>query len=146
MIHLMSVAVQATTLCASGQGSYDAARLSNWVIKSWSGVGSLSLELVEGVMNGTLLERYLFRLTLAYLMDECVEEAWKDFVSVMEATGEVETNETCSICFEEVGKGVQLNCEHVYHEQCIGTWFRKKTTCPMCRYDILTPYIANSSS
>ena len=140
----MSVAVQAAALCERGQGSYDAARLSKWVIQSWSGVGSLSLELLDGVVNGTLLERYLFRLTLAYLMDECVEEAWKDFVYVMEATEQVETNETCPICYEEVGTGSQLKCGHMFHEQCIGTWFMKKTTCPMCRYDILTPYISDA--
>ena len=144
MIHLMSVAIQAAALCERGQGSYDAARLSKWVIQSWSGVGSLSLELLNGVVNGTLMERYLFRLTLAYLMDECVEEAWKDFVYVMEATDQVETNETCPICYEEVGTGSQLKCGHMFHEGCIGTWFMKKTTCPMCRYDILTPYIANT--
>ena len=138
------MAVQAAALCDSGENTYDAARLSKWVIQSWSGVGSLSLELLEGAMNGTLLERYLFRLTLAYLMDECVDDAWKDFVSVMDATDQVETNETCPICFDEVGTGVQLKCEHMFHEQCIGTWFMKKTTCPMCRYDILTPYISDA--
>ena len=138
MIYLYSVAVQAAALCESGQCTYDAATLSTWVIQSWSGVGSLSLELLDGALNGSLLERYLFRLTLAFLMDECVEEAWVNFVSVMEATESVVTKETCSICFEEVGSGVQLKCEHSYHECCIGTWFRKKTTCPMCRYDILS--------
>lgn len=145
MIHLHSVAMQASRLIdQDGTDLFNAARLSRWVIRSWSGVGSLSLELLDGAMNGALFERYLFRLTLAYLMDESVEEAWGDFVAVMNCTEHVQTDETCAICFEQIGSGVQLNCEHVYHEECIGTWFMKKTTCPMCRYDILTPYIANA--
>lgn len=145
MIYLQSVATQAASLIdKEGIRIYDAARLSQWVIQSWSGVGSLSLELIDGAVNGTLLERYLFRLTLAYLMDEQVDEAWGDFVTVMDSTENVETNEICSICFEEVGTGAQLKCGHMFHENCIGTWFMKKTTCPMCRYDILTPYISNA--
>lgn len=145
MIHLLSVATQAAALTENeGIRAYDASRLSKWVIRSWSGVGSLSLELLDGAVNGTLLERYLFRLTLAYLMDEQVEEAWGDFVAVMDCTETVETNEICPICFEEVGTGAQLKCGHMFHEVCVGTWFMKKTTCPMCRYDILTPYISNA--
>jgi len=145
MIYLHSVAKQAASLTEKeGIRIYDAARLSKWVIQSWSGVGSLSLELLDGAVNGTLLERYLFRLTLAFLMDEGVEEAWGDFVTVMDSTETVETNETCPICFEEVGTGAQLKCGHMFHEVCVDTWFMKKTTCPMCRYDILTPYISNA--
>lgn len=139
MIYLHSVATQAASLADNeGIRNYDAARLSKWVVRSWSGVGSLSLELLDGALNGSLLERYLFRLTLAYLMDEGVDEAWGDFVTVMDCTEDVETNETCPICFEEVGAGAQLKCGHMFHEVCIGTWFMKKTTCPMCRYDILS--------
>ena len=145
MIYLHSVAEQAAALADDeGARTYDASRLSKWVIRSWSGVGSLSLELLDGALNGTLLERYLFRLTLAYLMDDSVDEAWNDFVAVMDSTENVETNETCPICIEEVGTGAQLKCGHMFHEVCIGTWFMKKTTCPMCRYDILTPYISNA--
>lgn len=142
MIYLDSVAVQAKhEYLRSGNGIYNAQQLAQWILQSWTGVGSLSLELLKGSTHGTLLERYMCRLTLAYIMNTKVEEAWDDFVSVMESTERVETNETCPICYEEVGSGSQLKCGHMFHEKCIGTWFMKKTTCPMCRYDVIKGHI-----
>ena len=66
-----------------------------------------------------------------------MDKAWDELVTVMDATSEVETDTQCPICFEEIGDGVQLKCQHGFHEECIQTWFMKKTTCPMCRYDIM---------
>jgi len=45
----------------------------------------------------------------------------------------------CSICrenFEYIDIIRQLNCEHVFHINCIDTWFTKNKTCPECRYEI----------
>ena len=42
----------------------------------------------------------------------------------------------CSCCHEnfELGEEVcQLHCTHIFHENCITLWFRKKTNCPICR-------------
>lgn len=139
MIYLDSVAKQAKNMTEiEGLSVYSAGILAQWVIQSWSGVGSLAVELIYGSLHGTLLEKYMCRLTLAHYMDGDVEKAWDEFVAVMDATSEVETNMTCPICFEEIGEGVQLKCDHMYHSDCIHTWFMKKTTCPMCRYDILS--------
>ncbi|KAK1259725.1 RING-H2 finger protein ATL32 [Acorus gramineus] len=27
-------------------------------------------------------------------------------------------------------------CEHMFHENCIITWMKKKQTCPMCRFNM----------
>ena len=46
----------------------------------------------------------------------------------------------CIICLEKYNmndKIVRLNCSHIYHRDCIKSWFNKKMTCPICRYDIL---------
>jgi hypothetical protein len=44
----------------------------------------------------------------------------------------------CSICCEEItassGKAV-LGCSHTYHLGCIGRWFLKESTCPLCRQE-----------
>ena len=43
---------------------------------------------------------------------------------------------SCSCCHEnfEPGEEVcQLHCTHIFHENCITLWFRKKTNCPICR-------------
>lgn len=138
MIHLDSVAVQAGVhMETQGIDIYDAKTLSQWIIRSWSGVGSLSMELLQGAFHGTLLQRYMCRLAIAYLTGDGLDEAWEDYVAVMDATSAVETSEDCPICYENVGKGVVLKCNHAYHPECISTWFIKSTTCPMCRYDVV---------
>ena len=43
---------------------------------------------------------------------------------------------SCPCCYEnfELGEEVcQLHCTHIFHENCITLWFRKKTNCPICR-------------
>ena len=43
---------------------------------------------------------------------------------------------SCPCCHEnfELGEEVcQLHCTHIFHENCITLWFRKKTNCPICR-------------
>ena len=145
MIYLDAVSVQAQhSYLKTGSGIFDAQQLAQWVTQSWSGVGSLSLELMKGAFHGTLLERYMCRLTIAFMLNSDIDKAWTEFSAVMDATTEVETDSTCPICFENIDEGVQLKCKHVFHDQCVGKWFMKKTTCPMCRYDILTPYISNT--
>lgn len=46
----------------------------------------------------------------------------------------------CSICLNDIKKGetaYQQNCEHVFHEDCINSWFHKgKSSCPNCRKNI----------
>jgi|LauGreDrversion2_3_1035106.scaffolds.fasta_scaffold41795_1 hypothetical protein len=41
---------------------------------------------------------------------------------------------TCSICLDCVDtKKKTLSCQHTFHEGCIDTWFKYKTSCPLCR-------------
>lgn len=46
----------------------------------------------------------------------------------------------CSICyipFTADNKVVALpKCEHLYHTECILSWFKTRTTCPICRLDM----------
>ena len=49
------------------------------------------------------------------------------------------TNKSCIICFEEYDKQsliYKLNCKHVFHKECLDTWFKNKPTCPLCRLKI----------
>ncbi|CAH8368461.1 unnamed protein product [Eruca vesicaria subsp. sativa] len=45
--------------------------------------------------------------------------------------------EECSVClseFEEEDEGRVLpKCGHVFHVECIDTWFRSRSSCPLCR-------------
>ena len=41
----------------------------------------------------------------------------------------------CSICLEKNGFSSRtLPCGHVFHGQCIGTWYKDNRRCPMCRH------------
>ena len=39
----------------------------------------------------------------------------------------------CSICLEECENYIKLNCNHIYHYECISKWIKSSTTCPLCR-------------
>jgi hypothetical protein len=48
-------------------------------------------------------------------------------------------NTECSICLDliEIGQRyTKLQCDHVYHRECIQEWLLIKTNCPLCRDDI----------
>ena len=45
----------------------------------------------------------------------------------------------CSIClidFKKEEKIIKLNCNHMYHKECIEKWFLKNSNCPFCRKEI----------
>lgn len=43
------------------------------------------------------------------------------------------TGDQCAICHDTYTTPVLLKCNHIFCENCIGSWFRTETTCPMCR-------------
>lgn len=52
-----------------------------------------------------------------------------------------ETNEeTCSICWEDFKENDKLKkvkgCNHTFHISCLEYWYKKSSTCPMCRVNI----------
>jgi hypothetical protein len=57
---------------------------------------------------------------------------------------DINPDELCSICQAHAHENDnstwrRLNCEHVFHNRCILTWFRRDVHCPVCRSDIRTP-------
>jgi len=58
-------------------------------------------------------------------------------------------NKECSICLENVNKissgsqmPVCLHCDHVFHYKCIADWYKKNSSCPLCRNRISTEFIS----
>jgi len=53
--------------------------------------------------------------------------------------GELESEESCSICLENYKKNDTINilkCGHKYHEKCIDEWISTSDNCPLCRLSI----------
>ncbi|XP_055847595.1 RING finger and transmembrane domain-containing protein 2 [Episyrphus balteatus] len=44
-----------------------------------------------------------------------------------------EAGATCPICHDNYDTPVVLECNHIFCEVCVGTWFKREQTCPMCR-------------
>ena len=121
-----------------GERVYNAEKLSMWIVPLLDGSGEFDGGAHAGRAYGTILQRFMCRLTLAYLMDEEVDRAWIEYVNVLDAMQTVDAEGTCPICFESMDEGVQLKCSHVFHDVCLSRWFMETTTCPMCRYDVTT--------
>ena len=48
---------------------------------------------------------------------------------------------SCDICMDEFKlkeyKRIIPACEHYFHKKCIDKWLKKKSTCPICRKELL---------
>jgi hypothetical protein len=52
------------------------------------------------------------------------------------------SSEECALCLEEYSPGeevLKLPCRHIFHEGCLGPWFTKSLTCPMCKFEVAAP-------
>ena len=46
----------------------------------------------------------------------------------------------CLICLEEFNEGETvslINCGHMYHTQCIYSWFLTRKSCPLCDKELI---------
>ena len=49
----------------------------------------------------------------------------------------------CSICLEQLTlyPTNKLKCNHIFHTQCINTWFHTNNSCPFCRKQNKTNFV-----
>lgn len=49
------------------------------------------------------------------------------------------TDNVCIICREEMiaSSTKKLPCNHIFHKNCLRSWFQRQQTCPTCRLDVL---------
>ncbi|CAL4952875.1 unnamed protein product [Urochloa decumbens] len=72
------------------------------------------------------------------LLSACAEAA--DMQVWRSASGGGGAAPPCSVCLEEMAPEAELRlpgCAHGFHRECIGRWFEKASTCPVCRHDKL---------
>ena len=45
----------------------------------------------------------------------------------------------CSICFDEIKEEdkKKINCNHVFHKDCLSPWLVNENTCPLCRQTVI---------
>ncbi|KAK7349350.1 hypothetical protein VNO77_06655 [Canavalia gladiata] len=54
---------------------------------------------------------------------------------------EEDESDYCAVCLSQIYKREKVRslpvCNHRYHADCIGTWLKNHTTCPLCRSKII---------
>ena len=50
------------------------------------------------------------------------------------------SNDDCSICLNKIKKNQiarETSCLHKFHAQCLDRWLEEKSTCPLCKKNLL---------
>ncbi|KAG5014805.1 hypothetical protein AAZX31_08G048300 [Glycine max] len=71
--------------------------------------------------------------------DEMGRNIRKTRLQFWDDTSKHQVDKECSICQEEYEAGNELgrlNCEHIYHFQCIKQWAAQKNFCPVCKQQV----------
>lgn len=94
----------------------------------------------------------LFAVRPMYLTARAFKKAFNDVILSRRAihnmntwypdatTEELEnTDNVCIICREEMvaSSTKKLPCNHIFHKNCLRSWFQRQQTCPTCRLDVL---------
>ncbi|CAF4605472.1 unnamed protein product, partial [Rotaria magnacalcarata] len=40
----------------------------------------------------------------------------------------------------------RLTCQHIFHKNCLRSWFQRQQTCPICRTTVLRPVPARATA
>ena len=80
-----------------------------------------------------------------YMLTNCYNEYKDNFIIYklnirrLNSTDDLLLDE-CSICLEKYKKKdqiIDLECNHVFHKECIKLWLNKNNSCPQCRENII---------
>lgn len=101
-------------------------------IVAFSDLGTLSM---NDIFSERLNEMYLALSENETKRDEAIT------IDIKESEYKEETSIDCTVCCVEINKGekiVKLDCNHVFHINCIDEWVKYKQECPNCRNKIKT--------
>ena len=54
--------------------------------------------------------------------------------------------EECMICFEETSNFIIFTCTHKMCYNCLKTFLKQSTTCPVCDHLIISPLVSNATT
>uniref|UniRef100_A0A915HY16 E3 ubiquitin-protein ligase hrd-1 n=1 Tax=Romanomermis culicivorax TaxID=13658 RepID=A0A915HY16_ROMCU len=93
----------------------------------------------------------LFTVRPLYLTLKAAKKAFRDIAQSRRAVRYLQTlypdaaadeltpDAVCIICREEMRtQAKKLPCGHIFHTNCLRSWFQRQQTCPTCRLDILS--------
>ena len=69
----------------------------------------------------------------------CITCENKDFNKYIKTISTDNINEECSICYNELNTAshiANLSCNHLFHFDCVKTWFINNGKCPICRSNV----------
>ena len=102
-------------------------------------------ESIFSLVNMNLLY-FLFVLFLSILFSKKIILNIQQFILYKRKLKRLEIKYTnqynfnqCTICienFNENEKIIKLNCDHLFHKQCIQTWIKQKEMCPNCNHPL----------
>jgi hypothetical protein len=104
---------------------------------------------MEFVTNNVMYDQIEVDLRKPITFKECIIKYFKPCVSLFKKLNTkteiikkfspndivFETNKECSICCNNFIKNeyiLKLNCNHIYHTQCMKRWLEIKLECPIC--------------
>lgn len=120
-----------------------AAARSSGRIMRFSQIIPLSNVSVESIFNQLLQDA--LPANLHELLEDVpvipTEEHLRNNTSVSRLAEDIDDN--CAICQDPLQANQDArkinHCEHVFHLDCIDTWFRRHIHCPCCRHDVREP-------
>jgi hypothetical protein len=130
----------------AGQASYEFFRvlinLAMFIelIKTFEGYSPL-VYIIIFVSSVTVL-KYIFLLLglMAYLIflreSDSPRLSYSSQFRYANFSPEIRDNEVCSICWDNIdasSDAIALECNHVFHNECIKSWANIRAICPMCR-------------
>jgi len=114
---------------------------------------AVDVNIISPISNGFTLAELIYSIKMLYqeeertstprtyhLRNECELCADKNIQDYVYETKESPREPECSICYNKYIKEKQnsrLECNHVFHQECILKWLETGTTCPLCRSHVI---------
>jgi len=95
--------------------------------------GHLFSSITTGLYLTFKCKAVIDRLRQLYSATQALLSVQAQYGQAASADDVMESGDCCSICQEKYRAPIKLRCAHVFCEECVGEWFERERTCPLCR-------------